>query len=170
MIQGSSAQISLIEKIADDFGIVLNDFEKRRFQKVADAKRVAYYTLRLIGLSTTQIGYVMDKDHSSVLNGLKTIDNSKDLKAKADAYFVWFKEKYPDSIKDDKLGLRNTYVEIREQIKKCLNDGITSPSEIAFKTHHKKAIIEEQLNYIYENSPKKKIPNYKNGTIKEIYV
>lgn len=170
MIQGSKAQIELLTKIAKDFGYSLSDFEKRRFRQIADAKRVAYYTLRICGLSTTQIGYVMDKDHSSVLNGLNKIKYYDGLIDKANEYFLWFKENYPDSVKPDRLGLRNTYAEIREQIKKCLNDGIINPSEIAFKTHHKKIIIEEQLDWILKNNEKKKIPNYKNGTFKEIYV
>lgn len=170
MIQGSSAQIALIEKIAKDFGVCLNDFEKRNFKNIADAKRVAYYVLRLIGLSTTQIGYVMDKDHSSVINGLNTIKYHDGLTDKANSYYVWFKENYPNSIKQNTYGLRSTCIEIREKIKKCLNEGITDPSEIAFKTHCRKIVIKEHLKYILENSPKKKIPNYKNGTFKEIYV
>lgn len=170
MIRGSQAQKALIKKIADDFGISLDDFEKRRFKKIADAKRVAFYTLRLNGLSTTQIGNVMGKDHSSVVNGLNTINYYDDLIDKANSYFVWFKENYPDSLKKDNYGMRNTFEEIRVQIKKCLNEGITDPDEIAFKTHHKKVFIKEQLKYVLKNSQKRKIPNYKNGTVKKIYV
>lgn len=170
MIRGSLAQITLIEKIAKDFGVCLNDFEKRNFKNIADAKRVAYYTLRLTGLSTTQIGWVMGKDHSSVVNGLNTIKYHDDLIDKANSYFFWFKANYPDSIKKDNYGIRNTFEEIRVQIKKCLNEGITSPDDIAFKTHHKKVVIEEHLKYVLENSPKRKIPDYKNGTVREIYV
>ena len=170
MIRGSQAQKALIKKIADDFGISLDDFEKRRFKKIADAKRVAFYTLRLTGLSTTQIGVVMGKDHSSVVNGLNTINYYDDLIDKANHYFAWFKANYPDSLKKDKCVIRNTLAEMQEQIKKCLNEGMTNPDEIAFKTHHKKVVIKEQLKYVLENSPKRKIPNYKDGTVKEIYL
>ena len=89
---------------------------------------------------------------------------------KANHYFAWFKANYPDSLKKDKCVIRNTLAEMQEQIKKCLNEGITNPDDIAFKTHHKKVVIKEQLKYVLENSPKRKIPDYKNGTVKEIYV
>lgn len=68
--------LAVIRGVADDFGV---SFERimgnLRTKKVVIARREAYRRCREMGLSYPEIGYIMNRDHTTVLYGINRNDN-----------------------------------------------------------------------------------------------
>ena len=59
----------LYTSICQEFGCAVSDLESsRRGRPYVQAKSVAIRFLRLAGLSSTQVGAILDKDHSTVVH------------------------------------------------------------------------------------------------------
>jgi exosome complex RNA-binding protein Rrp4 len=129
------------------------------------AKKVFWKVLQLNGKSTSQIGMIANKDHSSIVVGLNNLQK--------------FPEDYEFAVKlymelRDSDDLNQTvdcksYVKIvKNEIKKCINEGKTV-KEIAEELGLSEGYIAKAVNQI-KAGVYKKIPDYKHGTYKIIYL
>ena len=127
-----------------------------RFNRDYDfAKRVCYLAYRKKGLSYPAIGNRLHRDHTTIISGVKKIINDPKCNAFIDKVLEIESASEPifelkDSIKEK---LNN-----RESLEQIATDLMVSV-EFAKK-------IKNELDLYCE---KKKIPNYKNCTIREIY-
>lgn len=137
----------------------------RRLKHIAMAKKVFWKVLQLNGKSTSQIGMIANKNHSSIIVGLRNLQN--------------FPEDYEFAVKlymelRDSDDLNQTvdcksYVKtVKNEIKKCINDGKTV-KEIAEELGLSEGYIAKAVNQI-KAGVYKKIPDYKHGTYRIIYL
>lgn len=170
MIEATTNQLALLNRICEEFNINLEDLEKRRLANVINAKRICYYCLRLCGYSTVQIGYIMNKDHSSVLNGLQRIRCFPKLINKAEIIFTWYKANFPESVRERTWSNQKMNIEIKNEIKYWLNQKERDAMFIAEKIKQPYELVKREVDYILNYGQRKKIPNYKDGTTKEIFL
>lgn len=170
MIKATTNQLALLNKICEELKVSFMDLEERKFVDVVNAKRVCYYCLRLCGYSTVQIGYIMNKDHSTVLNGLERIRCFPELIDKAEIIFSWFKANFPESVRERTWSGQKMNIEIKNEIKYWLNQNEKNVITIAEKMKQPYELVKREVEYIINFGKKKKIPNYKDGTTKEIFL
>lgn len=66
---------ALIEDVAKLYRTVPTEVMGRgREARIANARHTVYWSLREAGLSLPAIGRVMDRDHSTVLSGIRKVD------------------------------------------------------------------------------------------------
>jgi chromosomal replication initiation ATPase DnaA len=65
----------LIPLVAEEFGVSVDELmSKRRLTRFDTARRAAYYGLWLLDMSLVEIGEIMGRHHTSVMSGLRAID------------------------------------------------------------------------------------------------
>lgn len=65
----------IIEDICEKYGVKKQHLlSRRRDAELVKIKKLTYWTLRQAGLSLPKIGKLMNKDHSTVLYGIRTFN------------------------------------------------------------------------------------------------
>jgi len=63
----------IIDSICQAYGIKkMHLLSKRRDKKLVYVKKLTYVTLRNLGLSLPKIGKLLNKDHTTILHGIRT--------------------------------------------------------------------------------------------------
>ena len=67
-----------IGKIAETYGFTVDDMiGKRKYKMLMVARRECVAMLRAKGYSTTEIGRIMNRDHSTIVHSLQVLEASK---------------------------------------------------------------------------------------------
>lgn len=145
----------MINEICEYFGVQFQEiFTRRRYTKLVNAKKVIYWILRREGLTFNQIAKIVQKDHETVIMGVRTLpDEFKN-------YALSICSKYK------KWGLKNALEQENEQkrqkrikIVNLLNEG-KSVSDISIAIKESIGYVNEQISLYLEP---RKVPNYKSG-------
>lgn len=132
-------------------------------------KFVCYYVLYERGLSYPQIGLKFKRDHTSIMHAIKkakdmpeclVISNIVNEKLKSIEEHEAVIDKYRNGEEKNKL---------YEQIKSYISDGM-SDEEVCQKIDIPAESTKEIISLIKRRCKIKKVPDYKNCTIKKIYV
>jgi chromosomal replication initiation ATPase DnaA len=68
---------NIIDDIFEKYGVKKQHlFSRRRNAELVKVKKLTYWTLRQAGLSLPKIGKLMNKDHSTVLYGIRTFKDN----------------------------------------------------------------------------------------------
>jgi hypothetical protein len=149
---------TVIDEVAKEFNIPVNILTSRcRTNEVARARFALYKVLTMAGYTTTQIGAKIGRDHSSVVVGLQRIDNDEELWKRAlKVYQMCY------DIGEYEFESRIKHRLLFDKIKRQLNEG--KEKEI------KKNEETEDIIFKIKHGAQKKVPNYKNGTYRTIYL
>lgn len=72
------ANMQLIHEVAEKYGVLVSDImSSSRFQHHVYARQEVYYLLSKSGMSSAQIGRMLDRDHTSVLHGIRVFKARK---------------------------------------------------------------------------------------------
>lgn len=83
----------MIEEVCVKFGTSRGEiFSQRRNKGSVTARKIIYKVLTLDGNSTTKVGQIMSRDHSSVVVGIHFIDENKDLSEYATYLYLKYRE------------------------------------------------------------------------------
>lgn len=150
----------MIQEVCNNFGVKPDDiYSLRRDKNTVSAKKAIYYVLRQSGLSFSQIGRIVNKDHQTVLITLRSMSN--DLIKYATSIY----NKYIDMGIKEELKLQNTILnQNRKKIIDLLNRNYTM-GQIIDETKLSRSYVEEQINYFLTNGLYKKVPNYHTGGV-----
>ena len=150
-------RIKMIMDVCDKFGCNFIDvFSTRRGQNVISAKKVIYWILRREGLSYVEIGRMLNKDHSSVMNGIGS------MPAEFRDYAESVYRKYCKNVKASDEAQEETVNKIAEY----LNKGLTLKQIAAEMKKSYNDVAQLFSLYIYE----KKIPVYSMGCQKSEFL
>ena len=145
----------MINEICEYFGVQFQEiFTRRRYKNLVCAKKVIYWILRREGLTYNQIANIVQKDHETVMMGVRTLpDEFKN-------YALRICSKYK------KWGLMDALEKEKEQKKQkrikivnFLNEG-KSVSDISVLINESIGYVNEQVSLYLEA---RKVPNYKSG-------
>lgn len=68
----------LLARVYEKFGVTLDELRSGdRHKNIAHARLVAYWLLRQRGLSFPEIGRVLNRDHTSVMYGVRKVDSER---------------------------------------------------------------------------------------------
>lgn len=144
---------------------IFSSFQK----KFVLPKFVCYYVLYVRGLSYPQIGLKFKRDHTSIMHAIKkakempeclVISNIVNEKLKSIEEHEAVIDKYRNGEEKNKL---------YEQIKSYINSGM-SDEEVCQKLDISAESTKEIISLIKRRCKMKKVPDYKNCTIRKIYV
>lgn len=155
----------IINEVCGKYGTSEEELKSdRRLQNIVLAKKVIWKILVLSGKSTTQIGNMFGKDHSTICVGLQGLSKFPDDYE----YAVKLYMKYRDAEDLNPSEDHKSYAKIiREEIKKCLNKKM-SIKQIAEKLSVSEKYVEKESDKIRQKF--KIIPDYKTGTYSKIYI
>ena len=180
----------VIKNIANYFCVNLNEVISSRKAKIVLCKFVIYYVLTALGNSTTTVGKIVKKDHTTILYGIKKVKEDKELKKIASIFIYkaldnnykpnniqqlnWLAkvkhEQYQANLKksvEELILLKKTYNEIDYSITDCMlseKKRVENVMKALCKTEDDaKKIIENALILGH-----KKIPNYKANITQKI--
>ena len=64
--------LDIIAQVCDEYSVTINNvMGSSRVHDFVFARQACYFALQKMGLSSTQIGRLMGRDHSTVLHGIK---------------------------------------------------------------------------------------------------
>lgn len=157
----------LIEEICMKYKVgTRNIFSQSRKKDTVTARKILYKVLLLYGKSSTQIGKIMNRDHSSIVVGAKDVDNKPELKQYATYLYLKYRDTEEISPRIDvKVAKKVIYDEVRYY----LNEGL-SPMEISLKIDLSQKIVESVVEKVQKDCLIRKVPNYKTGTYRNIYI
>lgn len=144
---------------------IFSSFEK----KYVLPKFVCYYVLYERGLSYPQIGLKFKRDHTSIMHAIKKAKNIPECIVIANIVNERLKSiderenvlnKYRNGVKKDK---------IYEKVKSLINSGMDD-EEVCKNMDIPTVRTRDIIQFIKMRCKIKKIPDYKNCTIKQIYV
>lgn len=137
----------------------------RRLKNIVMAKKVFWKVLYLNGKSTSQIGMITNKDHSTIVVGIKNLSKFP----KDNDYAIRLYMEFRDEPELNRNVDYKRYVEIiREKIRKKINNG-ESLKEISSDLKLSERYVEKTINQI-KSGLYKKVPDYKHGTYRTIYL
>lgn len=144
---------------------IFSSFQK----KFVLPKFVCYYVLYERGLSYPQIGLRFKRDHTSIMSAIKKAKQLPECMVIANIVNAKLKrqEKQETVIVKYRTGEQKN--KLYDQIKKLINSGM-SDEEVCLNVDIPAESTEEIINLIKRRCKMKKIPDYKNCTIKQIYV
>lgn len=144
---------------------IFSSFQK----KFVLPKFVCYYVLYERGLSYPQIGLRFKRDHTSIMSAIKKAKQLPECMVIANIVNAKLKrqEKQETVIVKYRIGEQKN--KLYDQIKKLINSGM-SDEEVCLNVDIPAESTEEIINLIKRRCKMKKIPDYKNCTIKQIYV
>lgn len=144
---------------------IFSSFQK----KFVLPKFVCYYVLYERGLSYPQIGLRFKRDHTSIMSAIKKAKQLPECMVIANIVNAKLKrqEKLETVIVKYRTGEQKN--KLYDQIKKLINSGM-SDEEVCLNVDIPAESTEEIINLIKRRCKMKKIPDYKNCTIKQIYV
>lgn len=141
-------------------------FSDSRQKPIVTARQVIYKVLLLDGKSTSQIGRMMNRDHTSVINGAKKVDNDLGLKK----YATYLYLKYRDSKEvSQQIDVKLAKSVISDEIKRLLNEGL-SVQDISIRLDISEKMVSGFIDNIQKDSEIRFIPNYQTGTMKKVYI
>ena len=132
-------------------------------------KFVCYYVLYERGLSYPQIGLKFKRDHTSIMSAIKKAKQLPECMVIANIVNEKLKSIEEKDAVIDKYRTGEQKNKLYEQIKNYINSGM-SDEEVCQKLNISAESTEEIINLIKRRCKMKKIPDYKNCTIKQIYV
>ena len=151
----NALHIKMIMEVCEKFGCEFIDiFTSRRGRNVTNAKKVIYWLLRKEGLSYWNIGKMLEKDHTCILVGIRTLPEEYKSYAQA-IYNKYRKQESLEQTKLEEQALEEKLVKITD----FLNKGLTIKD------------IAKELGSTYDEVAKiyslyvleKKIPDYSTG-------
>lgn len=169
MISKNSDYYPYISAICQKFDVRLDDVFYRRIKEANNAKMVIVRVFRLCGFTYPQIGGLLNKDHTSIIHIDRMIEKYPDYIEMALSFANRIKL---DLVTEEKELYKREAHRIklaRERILILFNKG-TSVEEIARELKTTEDFINSQLKVFQRLYTKKKVPDYKNNTIREIYV
>ena len=151
----------MIEEICQYFGCNFQEvFSRRRQKNLIYAKKVIYWILRREGLSYNQIARLVNKDHETIIIGIRTMPQE----FKRYAFYIF--NKYRKwGLKEQQITDENIFNEKITKIVDMLNNGMRE-KEIAKALNETENYI---INRIALYIELKKIPDYKEGIYKYKY-
>lgn len=145
----------MIKEICEYFGVQFQEiFTGRRYTKLVYAKKVIYWILRREGLTYNQIANIVQKDHETIINGIKTIRDEHRIFASK--IFTKYRR---EAKQDEKEQAERIFNDNLKKIIQMLNEGY-SHNQIAIKLHKQ---TYEIIDLIINNIEQKVMPNYKSG-------
>lgn len=132
-------------------------------------KFVCYYVLYERGLSYPQIGLRFKRDHTSIMSAIKKAKDMPECLVIANIVNAKLKSIEEQDAAIDKYRIGEQKNKLYDQIKKLINSGM-SDEEVCLNVDIPAESTEEIINLIKRRCKMKKIPDYKNCTIKQIYV
>lgn len=127
-------------------------FSRRRQKNLVNAKKVIYWILRREGLTYNQIARLVNKDHETVIVGIRSLPD--EYKKYALSMFSKYK-KY--GLRESKELEQQTFNDRMNKITELLNKGL-SEREIADKIGESVTNITTDISLYIE---KKKVPDYR---------
>lgn len=157
----------LADEIASKYGIcAAYIFTKSRRKEAITARKILYKVLLLSGKSTTQVGMILNRDHSTVAIMAKTVDKDDELRE----YATYLYLKYRDTPEINKrVDVDTAKKVIFNKIKEYYNSG-KSLTEISLKIDLSEKIVSGIIMQIKKECTERKVPDYKNGTYRTIYL
>lgn len=158
---------NIAEEIASKYGICTNCiFTKSRRKEAITARKILYKVLLLSGKSTTQVGMILNRDHSTVATMAKTVDKDDELRE----YATYLYLKYRDTPEINKrVDVDTAKKVIFNKIKEYFNSG-KSLTEISLKIDLSEKIVSGIIMQIKKECTGRKVPDYKNSTYRTIYL
>lgn len=144
---------------------IFSSFQK----KFVLPKFVCYYVLYERGLSYPQIGLKFKRDHTSVMNAIRKSKNMPECIVIANIVNAKFKRQEEQETVIVKYRTGEQKNKLYDQIKRFINNGM-SDEEICQILDIPEESTKEIINLIKLRCKTKKIPDYKNNIVKEIYV
>lgn len=144
---------------------IFSSFQK----KFVLPKFVCYYVLYERGLSYPQIGLKFKRDHTSVMNAIRKSKNMPECIVIANIVNAKLKRQEEQETVIVKCRTGEQKNKLYDQIKGYINNGM-SDEEVCLNVDIPAESTEEIINLIKRRCKMKKIPDYKNCTIKQIYV
>lgn len=132
-------------------------------------KFVCYYVLYERGLSYPQIGLKFKRDYTSIMHAIKKAKDMPECLVIANIVNAKLKSIEEQDAAIDKYCIGEQKNKLYDQIKKLINSGM-SDEEICQKVDIPTESTKEIINLIKGRCKTKKIPDYKNNVIKQIYV
>lgn len=78
MLTPREKNLAAIGEIAEVYGFTVDDMiGKRKYKMLMVARRECVAMLRAKGYSTTEIGRIMNRDHSTIVHSLQVLEASK---------------------------------------------------------------------------------------------
>lgn len=144
---------------------IFSSFQK----KFVLPKFVCYYVLYERGLSYPQIGLRFKRDHTSIMSAIKKAKQLPECMVIANIVNAKLKSIEEKDAVIDKYRTGEQKNKLYDQIKGYINNGM-SDEEVCLNVDIPAESTEEIINLIKRRCKMKKIPDYKNCTIKQIYV
>lgn len=144
---------------------IFSSFQK----KFVLPKFVCYYVLYERGLSYPQIGLRFKRDHTSIMSAIKKAKQLPECMVIANIVNAKLKRQEGRETVIVKYRIGEQKNKLYDQIKKLINSGM-SDEEVCLNVDIPAESTEEIINLIKRRCEMKKIPDYKNCTIKQIYV
>lgn len=132
-------------------------------------KFVCYYVLYERGLSFPQIGRKFKRDHTSIMHAIKKSKNMPECMVIANIVNAKLKSIEEQDAAIDKYRIGEQKNKLYEQIKNYINSGM-SDEEVCQKLNISAESTKEIISLIKRRCKMKKVPDYKNCTIRKIYV
>lgn len=141
----------LADEIASKYGICAAYIftKSRRKEAILTARKILYKVLLLSGKSTTQVGMILNRDHSTVAVMAKTVDKDDELRE----YATYLYLKYRDTPEISKrVDIDTAKKVIFNKIKEYYNSG-KSLTEISSKIDLSEKIVSGIIMQIKKNAP-----------------
>lgn len=159
----------IIELVADEMNLnpnlIFGSFKK----EYNFAKFMCYRVYFNRGLSYPQIGGAFNKDHTTIMHGIKKLRENPELMAIADKIYDFvFKEE-----KNSELESAYHQKKINEKNDIIIKNLVNEEKDIDFiylQVNCTKEYVDNYIQKLKENCPRKKIPDYAKYKIKEIYI
>lgn len=132
-------------------------------------KFVCYYVLYERGLSYPQIGLRFKRDHTSIMSAIKKAKHMPECMVIANVVNAKLKSIEVQEAAIDKYLMGEQKNKIYKQIKNLINSGMND-EEICLKVDLTDESTKKIIHLIKSGCKTKKIPDYKNNVIKQIYV
>lgn len=132
-------------------------------------KFVCYYVLYERGLSYPQIGLKFKRDHTSIMHAIKKAKQLPECMVIANIVNAKLKSIEEQDAAIDKYRIGEQKNKLYDQIKKLINSGM-SDEEVCQKLNISAESTKEIISLIKRRCKMKKVPDYKNCTIRKIYV
>lgn len=132
-------------------------------------KFVCYYVLYERGLSYPQIGLKFKRDHTSIMHAIKKAKDMPECLVIANIVNAKLKSIEEQDAAIDKYRTGEQKNKLYEQIKNYINSGM-SDEEVCQKLNISAESTKEIISLIKRRCKMKKVPDYKNCTIRKIYV
>lgn len=142
----------MISEICKYFGVQFQEiFTRRRYKKLVYAKKVIYWILRREGLTYNQIARLVQKDHETIIVGVRSLPET--YKEYALSLFKKYK-KY--GLREKKYKEEDIFIERMNNIAEYLNKGYTEEQIAKILGYSCQDVLDDISLYI----EKKKVPDY----------